>query len=259
MFEAIEYYQSLAEKFDSRILFLPGISIVLTGLCIWLAGLRWRKVLGAFAGGCFLAAIGLCIGDYGWPVMIIVTLIGIALGAIIEKIMLGIVGTVLVAAAVMIIASVFFESNDVAMQSYPRWAEYETRDAEIGLPQAFEITRQTGRYIAYRMIENVKSSWLVYGASAGAAILLAGFAAMMLPRIFIAAFSSSFGSAAIFSGMIMLLFYKGLKPVNYIYDKSSFYALIIFLMIIFGTMVQLVLSPAAKNGKTGPNENGDKK
>lgn len=259
MFEAIEYYQSLAEKFDSRILFAPGIVVVLAGLCIWLAGLRWRKVLGAFAGGCFLAAIGLCIGDYGWPIMIIVTLIGIALGALIEKIMLGVVGTVLVSAVVIIIGSIFFESKDAVMQSHPRWAEYEAGDAEISLPQAFEITRQTGRYILCGMIKNVKSSWLVYGASGGAAILLAGFAAMMLPRIFIAAFSSSFGSAVIFVGMIMLLFYKGLKPVNYIYNKSSFYCLIIFLMIIFGTMVQLVLSPAAKTEKNGPDENGDKK
>ena len=258
MFEAIEYYQSLAEKFDSRILFVPGIVVVVVGLCIWLAGLRWRKVLGAMAGGCFLAGIGLCIGNYGLPVIAAVTLIGIALGALVEKIMLGIFGTALAAAVVITAASTIVEQRYETSNNYPRWLENEADDAVINFPQAIAVTKGTGHYILSGIIENVKSS-LVSVASASTAILITGFAAMMLPRIFIAAVSSSFGSAVIFAGMIMLLFYKGSKPVNFISDKGSYYSMVIFAMIIFGTIVQLVLSPEPKTQKAEPEKNGNKK
>ena len=43
MLEALEYYQSLAEKFQSQLLTVPGILVVLAGLCVWLAGLRWAE------------------------------------------------------------------------------------------------------------------------------------------------------------------------------------------------------------------------
>jgi len=56
MLKLLEYYQSLAQKFQSQFLTGPGIAIVLAGLCVWLAGLRWKRLLGALAGAIIAAA-----------------------------------------------------------------------------------------------------------------------------------------------------------------------------------------------------------
>lgn len=264
MFEAIEYYQSLAEKFDGRILFVPGIIVVLLGLCIWLAGLRWRKILGALAGGSFCVAASVCFGNYDAAIILGAAAIGIIIGATIEKIILGIFGTALVAAIVLVIVTMIDkqrQSSDIATKNYTRWSEYEESGVVINFLQAIEITKQTGLYILSGMIENIKSTSLIYAAAASTAMLIAGFIATIMPRIFIAVVSSSLGSAMIFAGMIMLFFYKGSKPVNYIWEKGTFCAMVTFAMIIFGTMVQLVLSPGSVKPieKAVPDKNGDKK
>jgi len=263
MYEAIEYYQSLAAKFDSRVMFVPGMAVVAVGLCIWLAGLRWRKVLGATAGGIIFAAIALCLGDYGCVMMLIVSIIGMTVGTLVEKFTLGIFGVVMIVVFVLIIvASVCGHVNaESAAQNYTRWPQYEQPGVVIGCSQCIEITRTTGRFVLSAMIENIKSASLISIGAAVLAMLLAGFAAVVMPRVFIAIISSSLGSAVIFAGLIMLLFYKGFRLVSYISGKVPIYAIIVFVMLVFGTMVQLVLSPPAAEQppKTSPEKNGDKK
>jgi hypothetical protein len=258
MFEAIEYYQSLAEKFDSRIMCVPALAIILVGLCIWLSGLRWRKVLGAIAGGSIFAFMGFCLGDYG-IVIFIITIIGMAIGALIEKVMLGIFGIALTCAAVLVIVSAFSSTSNV--QNYTRWPQYEESGVVIGFSQILMITKTTASYVLKNMIENLKSASLLWYAAVVLAVFAAGFLAVIMPRLFIALISSSLGSAVIFAGMMMLLFYKGSKPVNYISKQGAFYAFVIFVMLIFGTMVQLVLSPAAAEQTESPasEKKGDKK
>ncbi len=262
MLEAIQYYQSLAEKFDSRLLCVPGIVVIVLGLCIWLSGLRWRKVLGAFAGGSIFAGIGICAGIYEWLIILLVALIGIAVGTLIEKVMLGIFGTILAAAIALMTVSVFLEKVNPhpETQNCPRWQQYEAIGAVIDCDNAAAITREMGCFLFKRTVENIKSASLVSIAVAAIAMLTAGFIAIITPRVFISVVSSTLGSAVISAGILMLLFYKGTKPINYFMGKIQFYAILIFVMLVFGTMVQLVLSPAAaENAKDVPGKNGDKK
>jgi len=247
MFEIIKYYQSLAEKFDSRILTVPGIVVVLVGLCVWLAGLRWRKVLGALAGGSFFAAIGLCLGIYDFPIVIVVAAIGIVIGALVEKIMLGVCGTAMVVAIVLVVVSTSAKQRQGGEVQYDfqRWPQYEESNDVLNSSQASEITEKTGLFICSKIIENIKSSSLVSFGAGGVALVIAGFIALLRPRLFVAAFSSLFGAVMIFAGLIMLLFYKGSKPVNFISEKGQFYAIVLLVMMVFGTVVQMVLSPPA--------------
>jgi len=95
------------------------------------------------------------------------------------------------------------------------------------------------------------------------AAAVAGFIAVLVPRMFIAVTASSLGSVIIFAGMVILLFYKVSKPVNYIAEKSHFYAMALTIMIVFGAIVQLVLSPSAcvkaASDKPADENKGDKK
>lgn len=240
MYEVVEYYQGLAEKFDSRVVCVPALAVIIVGLCIWLAGLRWRKVLGATAGGTLFSTAAFCLGDYGLMIVII-TIIGIILGALIEKVMLGIFGVVMTCVIVLITVSAFAEVQNPP--PHPRWPQYEQAGVVIGFDQIIEITRASVSYMTLNVIASLKSASLVLYAAAVFAVIAAGFLAVIMPRLFIAVISSSFGSAVIYAGMLMLLFYKGSKPLDCISRQGGFCALIILVMLVFGTAVQLLLSP----------------
>jgi hypothetical protein len=275
MFEALEYYQSLAEKFDSRILTIPGIVVVIVGLCIWLAGLRWKRVLGALAGGAIFASTALCIGCFGRPMLLILTVIGLAFGAVAEKATLGVFGAAIASVVVLAVMSANIRAREYSESEYvesmeepseeeilselyyPSWPEYEYDDVVITTAEAVEITRETGSYLAAKTIDDVKSSNTIAFASAIAVLIAAGFAAVLVPRLYIAVTASSLGSAIIFAGMIMLLFYRRSEPITSIAEKGRYFAAIFAAMIIFGAIVQLVLSPSA--AKTQSETENEKK
>jgi hypothetical protein len=266
MLEALEYYQSLAQKFQSQLLTGPGIIVVLTGLCIWLAGLRWRRVIGAFTGAA-VAAIGVfLIGNFAANVVLTACIIGILAGIVINRIVFGIFGAAVGVLVIMVIlaggpaAAEVTADNFVSDYSCPTWPEYEQSDAGLDASAASQITTQMAEYFADRAKKAITSASAVSFAAAGVVIVIAAIATLMAPRLFIAAVSSTLGSAVIFAGMIMLLFYKGSKPISCIAEKPRFYLAAFTAMIIFGTLVQLVLSPPAKaKAKADEETKGEKK
>ncbi|MDD5011558.1 MAG: hypothetical protein PHQ00_05495 [Phycisphaerae bacterium] len=279
MFESLEYYQSLAEKFDSRILTIPGIVVVIVGLCIWLAGLRWKKVLGALAGGAIFALTVLCIGCFGRGIVLALIVIGFVFGAAAEKATLGIFGAAIASLVVLAAVSANIRARQYSDIEYienieepseeeilsgfyhPEWPEYEDDDVVITTAEVVEITRETGSYLAAKIIDDVKSSNTIAFASAIAVLIAAGFAAALVPRIFIAVTASWLGAAIIFTGMIMLLFYRRSEPITCIAEKGRYFAAVFAAMVVFGTIVQLVLSPSAAKTQqeTEDGKKGDKK
>ena len=105
MFEALKYYQNLAERFQGQILIAPGMVTVLIGLCIWLAGLRWRRILGAIVGCAFFAVIVLGFTKSGIQTVYVAVLVGAAIGAAADKGIIGIAGTAGAAMIVLVILS----------------------------------------------------------------------------------------------------------------------------------------------------------
>jgi hypothetical protein len=276
MLEVLEYYQSLAQKFQSQLLTGPGIIVVLAGLCIWLAGLRWRRVVGALVGAAVAAAGVFVIGNYPAGVVLTACAIGLFAGVIINRIVFGIFGAAVGVLVVMVVLAggltagenessmiEFQETNKtynpdeitaddfVAEFPYPTWPEYEQSGVVIDAPAALEITTKMAEYFFDRAKKAVASAGAGGYAGAGLVAVIAVIAALIMPRLFIAVISSSLGSAVIFTGMIMLLFYKGSKPISYISERPWFYATAFGAMVIFGTAAQLILSPpAAKQSQT---------
>jgi hypothetical protein len=253
MFEALKYYQNLAERFQSQILLAPGMVIVLIGLCIWLAGLRWRRILGAIVGCAFFAAIVLSFTNYGLQTVYVAVLLGGAIGAVADKVIIGIAGTAAAAMIVLVILSVSLpkpqDSVILPEYSYPMLPEYEQNDKPIPTQDAIRLSKEMVSYFGYKTMDNIKTASIVAFAAAIVTLLAAGFAAFAMPRIFIAVVSSSLGSAVIFAGMVLLLFYKGSKPINCIAEKDRFYIMILAAMMVFGALVQLILSPVPKEVK----------
>ena len=162
-------------------------------LNLWLAGLRWRKTFAAIAGGGTLAAIAVSLGRNDVPVVLTVVLIGISVGALIEKIVLGFFGAAAAAVIVLLIMSANLQSQPnsgyVPQDSYPKWPQYQQGDIAINPSQAAEITIKMASYFAERAIAGVKSAPMVAFAAAAVTALVAGFISLLMPRLFIAVIS----------------------------------------------------------------------
>ena len=63
-------------------------------------------------------------------------------------------------------------------------------------------------------------------------------------------FYSFVGTAIIFSGMIILLKYKGTTPTDNIMQKREFYTVVFLAMFIFGMLEQLLLAKISKADRT---------
>jgi hypothetical protein len=265
MLEALEYYQSLAQKFPGKLLTGPGVVVVLIGLCIWLAGLRWRRIVGAFVGAA-TAAVGVFVsGKLLEQVLLPACIIGLFVGIVINRLVFGIFGGAAAALIIMIVLSVSPPTTEVAADdfiwnnSYPTLPEYEQDDAKINSQQALQFTSQMAEFLIRKIESMIASSSIVVFAAAGLIVIFAVACALIVPRLFIAAVSSMLGSVIIFAGMIMLLFYKGSRPISCIVERSSFFISAFAAMIIFGTLVQLILSPPAKSKVIADEIKGDEK
>lgn len=255
MLEALEYYQSLAQKFPGRLLTAPGILVVLTGLCIWLAGLRWRRVIGAIAGAAIGTVAVFVVGNFAVGTVLIVCVVGLLAGVIVNRIVFGIFGA---AVGALVVIAVLAEGSMAGGNSnYPTWPEYEVSDAGLDAPVALEISAKMAKFFIDGAKETVVSAGVSGCVGAGIAAVIVVIAALTAPRTLIAVVSSSLGAAVIFMGMIMLLFHKGSKPISYIAQRPQFYAAAFVAMVVFGTVVQLILSPAAKAKAPADEEKGE--
>ena len=245
----------------------PGIVIVLVGLCIWLAGLRWRLIIGAIAGAAIAAAGVFVVGNYPVNVVLAISIVGMLAGVIINRIILGIFGAVCGALIVMVVLAgmataksrpqmVEFQeagkahnpdevTADNFVSGYPTWPEYEIKSIPIPISGALEITVKTAGYFVSKAKAAIASAGIISFAGAGITAVIAAIAVLIVPRLFVAVVSSTLGSAIIFAGMIMLLFFKNSRPITYIADKPQFYAAAFGAMVLFGTIIQLILSPSA--------------
>ncbi len=269
MLEALEYYQSLAQKFQGQLLTGPGILIVLTGLCIWLSGLRWKRLLGALAGAAIAAAGVFAVGQYPAGIVLIACVIGLLTGALISEIVLGLFGAVISVLVVMIILAgglaasenkapmvEFYDANQnynpdditaddfVTEYPYPTWPQYEQKGVVIPAPQAIEITNEMASYFAGRAKKVIAEAGTGSYAGAGFAVIIIVVLAIAAGRLFVSVTAAMFGAGLIFAGMIILLFYKGSQPISYIAQRPGFYGLVFTAMTAFGAFVQLLLSPA---------------
>lgn len=266
MFEALVYYQSLAQKFQGQLLTVTGITIVMVGLCVWLAGLRFKCIVGAIVGAVIAAAGVSVFGDYPAKILLIASGIGILVGATAGRFMLGIFAMIVGGLLAITVVSgrlqpaeasgvEFFDANNVnpnavvaddfvSSSAYPTWPQYQQSGIVIPTPAAMEITVKMSTYVISLAKKTFLSAGITaYGGAAGV-VLAVVFFCLVMPRFFIAVISAGLGSAVVFAGMIILLFYKGSEPISLIAAKPKFYGIAFGAMVAFGAIMQLLLSPA---------------
>lgn len=237
MLEVLQHFEKTAGHFAPAVLIIPGAACILLGLIIWLAGLRYAKLiaacLGALIGGtcAFLATEGKAFAA--------VTLaIPAALFAVlIRKVILS-AGAVLIAAVIALaVAAAGIESENHTTADF----QYEQSDQKITTTEALAITKTHLRHLTQKAVKICSRLTTVRWAAVLVVAALTIAAAVFFHRVVIAAGCAALGAALSFVGMTILLLYKGSEPITRISDKVTFYGLVFAVMIVVGVCIQLLL------------------
>ncbi len=239
MFEVLQSFQDIAFRFESKLLTVVGIALILAGLCLWLAGLRWERITGAV----LLALTAVIAAAMFKPTNIIWLIV---LGVI-----SGFVGAMTGRLVVCLFAVVLVGFCCISVLTWPEISSFDkyeypaVEDAQrmIGYKQAVKITSDYASVAAAKFKAGIKTAQPIQMAIAIIAAVAIMAISFFASRFVVAVFCSAVGSAVIFAGMVLLLFYKGSKPVEYINAKVIFFGTVYLAMVLFGSTVQLLLCP----------------
>jgi len=205
MLEIAKNLERIGAGSDPKILIAAAIAAILVGLFLWLGGLGQRKLLVIAVG-----AIGGGICAYFFvrqnPLHVAI---------------LGLVGAVV---------AVIFEREFITILA-----------AAIAAVAGFAVLCDIYKINLNQGLEHACSAlpvpaWIIVVALA-LVFIVGGFYLWRLTSALCCAF---IGTLLVFVGMILLLSKKGAAPVDGIFERLAFYAVVFAGMVAFGTLVQLL-------------------
>jgi hypothetical protein len=246
MFEIARQLEQAAVWFDPSVLIVPGLAAVLLGLFVWLGGLGFKKtlvaIIGSVSGGIFGFFIS---GRNIMPAMVsagIAAVIAVVLKRVFIAALAGVLAAIL---GFAILAGPYIEKTSEAAS-----IEWD-KTHNLSTQQTIETAKA---YIAdfAAEIKRIFSQMPVYERAiiAALAIILAavGFFCQRLASAFCCA---ALGAILVFTGMILLLLYKGAAPISRICKNQLFYQSIFGAMTAFGMVEQVLLCRRIKGKLTG--------
>jgi len=249
MLDILEKFQQLAIRFQPQLLVIPGLLLVSVGLCVWLAGLRWRKLIAAVAAALLVGCTIKNFTGYSFAVIAAASAIFAVIAAVIEKIAMSILA-ILIA---VFITLLFFAGPGIAhdetaanTNSDPNSAvvlqpEYDISEEVIPAPKAVEITISYFSFFANGLRNSFADLSSIDSAFAGFAAILVVVIMLILPNTMMALTCAFIGTLLIAQGMFLLLLYKGSEPVAIVSPGPRIYAIILVAMIAFGAVIQILL------------------
>ena len=248
MLDILEKFQQLAIHFQPQLLVIPGLLLVLVGLCVWLAGLRWRKLIAAIAAALFVGCIVKNFTGYSFIVIATVSIVFAIIAAVIEKIAMSVLAILI---AVFITLSFFawpgvtYDETIADANSDPNsailWSEYDLTEGIIPAPKAMEITVSHFNSFANGIRNSFANLSSINFAFAGFAAILVVVITLILPNTMMALTGAFIGTVLIAEGMFLLLLYKGSDPVTIVSREPVSYAMILAAMVAFGALIQILL------------------
>lgn len=240
-FVALEYQ---AQKFDSAVLLGTGIGLLLAGLIIWLAGLAFSRAISAVIAAIVasLAAFTLTAGKLS--AVILAGASGLIVGAILRRPIFAIAAAILAASCTIVAVS---QKTD-----YLPKINLTTPGENAPVLSAGESWRRTCTwaqdFYQNTLASGAKQPRTVYFSAAIAAIV-AFMVTIVVRNLGAALGCSTMGTVMSLTGLLLLLFYKGAQPVEFMADKPLLSAGIFGGMIVFGMLIQLLLM-RPRNAKT---------
>ncbi len=247
MLEIFQDFESAlgGAKLSPIVLITPGLAAIVVGLFLWLAGSGFRRPLVALLG---LIVGGICAFILtGRNAIYTAASASVAalIAAILQRVFIAILAGGLAAIiGFAVLAGPYVETAD---ETTPAAApEASEQSSTVSIHQSIETVKAHTVELANK-IKQLCSQMPVYRwviiAVLAVVFMALGF---WLWRFASALCFATFGTTLIFSGMTLLLFYKGSAPISKICNKAPFHQAVFVAMTAFGTFEQLLIFGRAK-------------
>jgi hypothetical protein len=245
MFEIARQFEQTAVRFEPVVLIGPGLAAVLLGLFVWLGGLGFRRTLVAIVGAVSGGVCGFFIGGQNVVRAMISAGLTAVIAVLLERIFIATLAGLLAAVlGFAILAGPYIEKTGEATSI--EWDRTQNFSARQSVETA-EV------YIAgfAAETERIFSKMVVYERAIIAAMVVIFAAAGFFCRRLASAFCcAALGTILIFTGMILLLLYKGAAPISRICQNQLYYLGVFAAMTAFGMTEQLLLCKCIKEKLT---------
>ena len=242
MSELLKQFQNAVFVLSPTVLAGAGFVLVWLGLCLWLGGLRWLKILAGLigAGAGYVGAMYV-VGPQTIALVVSAVVVGM-IGLFFDKLTIIITGAVLAAIAVNLAIALPTLNRAETWNDLPN--PPIAKDGSPDVAESLTTLETYGRYLVEKGRQTILGQGNVgYSAAAiaGLAVLGIGF---VIPRGVCSLTCAVLGVPAIATGLLLLLLYKGSKPMDYILEHQTMLGTITLMMIGFGMLVDLALCPS---------------
>ncbi len=251
MFEASQNLEQVSLYFAPQVVIFPGVLSLVLGLFIWLGGLRWNRLIAVLVGVLAGALLACRITEYQIPTITLVVLVGGGLGMLFKRSVVVLAGVVIAAMAVLIIAAgPIQETANPAPPAANQFSDIDDTAERLNIKESLHMINLYFHYYSGQIGNAIRKGarspeGLAFALIGGLAVAVFGF---FLPRFTVSAVFSVLGTGLIFIGMLLVLLYKGARPISHVYERAALYNTVILVMIVFGTAVELLLC-SRKNKK----------
>jgi len=258
MLEIFQNFEQMTARISPLVLIGAGVAALLVGLFIWLGGLSIGKVLVGIAGAVCGVFVGLYVIGRNTFSALLAAAVAAVIAIIFEKVIIILLAAILAAAICFaVLAGPYIENSQAQTAVAPN--EMPTQAATPGASESFREIKayalDVGGKIKQAGSKMPVQKWAIVAAPA--VILVVG--GLTLRRLTSALYFSVQGTLFVFAGMILLLLYKGTKPLSHIRINPSIYASVFAAMTAFGTIEQLLICKRVKTESAGDKKPGGKK
>lgn len=255
----LRQFQDSVYHLSPIVLIGVGFVLIWIGLSLWLGGLKWLKILAAFAG----AGVGYALANTCTEKQIYVIIGFAVIGGFIA---LWIEKTVVVL-GVAVLAAILVNM----LMAWPTLSEAKTwedapkievsKETSPSIVESLTVLENYTRYAGQKSIQTIQSLGGIGYTAAVIAILVVLGIGLALPRGICALGCAVVGVSWIALGLLLLLLYKGAKPIDYVIQQADVLAVTAAIMVAFGTLVDLALCPDTSKKKSGMSDKskGNKK
>jgi len=241
MVEILKSFEQVAVRLSPIVLVLPGLTAAALGLFIWLGGLGFRMLLLALMGALTGAFCSLWIVGQNPAAMVLLGLLGTAIAVVFQRFftaaLLGALAGIIV---FLVVAWPSLVVSEGALVGQPE-ADVQDGTAALSTDQSLNVIR------AYTLdvTDTVKRGGTQLMASRWAVVAAAALTFLLVGLLFRhaggALTCAMLGTEMIFAGLILLLMFKGSRPVTRVDARAPFFGLVFAAMVVFGTLEQWIL------------------
>jgi len=226
----------------------PGVVCVIAGLLVWLAGLRFRRVLVAVLGAAVGSIFGFFVIGRNITSAMVVTGLAALIAIVFERLFIAILTACLVAALGFAIGHLIKPYVGISVEAIPiNQSRIAAHGPTLSVGESVQIMKTYIIAVIDKMKQACSQMPLYKWAIIAVLVIIFITGRLYFWRLTSALCCAISGTMLIFAGTILLLLYKGAMPVTSIYHRASLYTGIFTAMAAFGTIEQILLCPWLKS------------